>query len=66
MSKKVTEFEQALMHRDGDTKAEAAKHKQEAREQILSILEDGGGYDEVEDLLACEYGLEMDYIFDLI
>lgn len=62
----MTDFERALMRRDGDTKAEAAKHKQEAREQILSIIENGGGYDEVEDLLMCEYGLEMDYIFDLM
>ena len=66
MSKKISQFEQVLINRDGDTKAQAAKHRQEAREQILSIIENGGGYDEVEDLLACEYGLEMDYIYDLI
>ena len=66
MSKQISQFEQALINRDGDTKAEAAKHRQEAREQILSIIENGGGYDEVEDMMCCEYGLEMDYIFDLL
>lgn len=63
---KLTEFEQALIHRDGDTKQEARKHREEASKQLHDILAGGGGYDEVEDMLACEYGLEMDYIFDLL
>lgn len=62
----MTDFEKALMHRDGDTKQEAAKHRAEAMKQLHDIVAEGGGYDEVEDLLACEYGLEMDYIFDLM
>lgn len=63
---KTTEFEQVLMHRDGDTKDEAKKHREEAMSQIVDIIAAGGSYDEVEDMLACEYGLEMDYIFDLL
>lgn len=63
---KITEFEQALIHRDGYTKQEAKKHLQEAMEQLYDILENGGGYDDVEDMLACEYGLEMDYVLDLL
>lgn len=63
---KITEFEQALIHRDGDTKAEAKKHREEARGMLYDILAEGGSYDEIEDMLCCEYGLEMDYIFDIL
>ena len=62
----ITEFEKALMHRDGDTRLEAKKHREEAMAMVCDTLAAGGGYDEIEDLLACEYGLEMDYILDLL
>ena len=61
-----TEFEQALMHRDGITASQAQRQRQEARDSIYNILEQGGSYDEVEELLADEYGLEMDYILDIL
>ena len=35
------------------------------REELDAILCDGADYEEVEDLLL-DYGLEMDYLFDLI
>lgn len=63
---KVTEFEQALMHRDKVNRAEAKKQRSEARAALYEILENGGSYDDVEDMLAYDYGLEMDYIMDLI
>ena len=62
----ITEFEKALMNRDNMTKAEAHKEYQNASEMLFDMLEDGAGYEEVEDALMCEYGLEMDYIMDLL
>ena len=62
----VTEFEKVLINRDNMTKAEAHKERQNASEMLCNMLEDGAGYEEVEDVLMCEYGLEMDYIMDLL
>ena len=62
----VTEFEKVLMNRDNMTKEETHKEYQNASEMIFDMLEDGAGYEEVEDTLMCEYGLEMDYIMDLL
>ena len=62
----VTEFEKVLMNRDGMTKVEAHKERQNASEILFDMLEDGAGYEEVEDVLMGEYGLEMDYIMDLL
>ena len=62
----VTEFENVLMNRDNMTKAEAHKERQSASEMLFDMLEGGAGYEEVEDALMCEYGLEMDYIMDLL
>lgn len=62
----ITEFENVLMNRDNMTKEEAHKERQNASEMLFDMLEDGAGYEEVEDALMCEYGLEMDYIMDLL
>lgn len=62
----MTEFERVLMERDKAEKEDARRSRQDARNAIYDILEDGGSYDDVEDFLAGEYGLEMDYIFDLL
>ncbi len=62
----MTEFEKVLMDRDGDTREEAEKHKNEAMAMLYDILDNGGGYDDVEDMMISEYGLEMDYVMDLI
>lgn len=62
----MTEFERVLMERDKADKEDARRSRQEARESLYDILDNGGSYDDVEDMLAGEYGLEMDYIFDLI
>ena len=62
----VTEFEKVLMNRDNMTKEEANRERQNASEMLFDMLEDGAGYEEVEDALMCEYGLEMDYIMDLL
>ena len=62
----ITEFEKGLMKRDNMTKEEAHKEYRNASEMLFDMLEDGAGYEEVEDALMCEYGLEMDYIMDLL
>lgn len=62
----ITEFEKVLMNRDNMTKEESHKERQNASEMLFDMLEDGAGYEEVEDTLMCEYGLEMDYIMDLL
>ena len=62
----VTEFEKVLINRDNMTKEDAHKERQNASEMFFDMLEDGAGYEEVEDTLMCEYGLEMDYIMDLL
>lgn len=62
----MTEFEQVMMNRDGNDKQEAKQKRKEAREALYDILENGGGYDDIEDMMLDDYGLEMDYIFDLL
>lgn len=61
----ATSVEKVFMSRDGETSLEARNHKVSLSNEVNDILANGGGYDEVEDLLYGE-GLEMDYIFDLI
>lgn len=55
-----------LKNRDGMNEAEATREMESARESLYDILENGGGFCEVEDMMLCDYGLEMDYIFDLL
>lgn len=62
----MTDFEKALMSRDGVDEEEAKAERRRAREELYDMLENGDGYDDVEDMMMCEYGLEMDYILDLI
>lgn len=52
-----------LMERDGDTKQEAIERFEECRKMVA---ESGYDYNTVEDILAEELGLEMDYIFALL
>ena len=54
-----------LMERDGMTKQEAEKHLNDVREMINDAAA-CGDYDDVEDIMYSELGLEMDYIFDIL
>lgn len=54
-----------LMKRDGLTKQEAEKQKTYVADMIQDAVA-SGNYDEVEDIMASELGLEMDYIFDML
>ena len=55
-----------LMERDELTEEEAREQVEDAVETINDILESGGSYEEAEDVLLEDLGLEMDYIFDLL
>ena len=59
------EIVRILMKRDGLTKQEAIETVKEVREMIQEAVE-CGDYDEVEDIMYSELGLEMDYIFAFI
>lgn len=56
----------ALMHRDNMTLEEATSLFEQVRDEIHDVIADGGSYDEVEDIMYCELGLEMDYIYDIL
>lgn len=69
MSKK--EIVEILMRRDNLTKEDAISRVQETQNLINEYIENGmesplEGYYDVEDILASELGLELDYIFDFL
>lgn len=55
-----------LMERDESTEEEAREQVEEAAELINEIVASGGSYEETEEILLEDLGLEMDYIFDLL
>ena len=59
------EIIEVLMNRDHMTKEEAVNHYRYVREMINEAVSNGD-YDEVEDIMYSELGLEMDYIFDIM
>lgn len=64
MAKKMNRTIQVLMERDGLSYEEAVKAFSLLQGEAWEIAEDGD-YEEMEDLLL-DYGLEMDYLDDLI
>lgn len=61
MSKTI---ENILIKRDGITREEARNRINETREMMLQeIAEDN--YDEAEEILYSELGIELDYIFEI-
>lgn len=59
--KKPNEVVRILMERDGLSTEEA----QEMLEEVREMISEADPW-EVEDILADELGLEMDYIFDIL
>ena len=57
---------QILMQRDNMTEQEAKARFQEVNEMVQDAITSGNSYDEVEDIMSCELGLEMDYIDDIL
>ena len=62
----MTDFERVLMNRDGMTREEAKAEKRRAREEVMSYFDDNMSYDDIEDMFCGEYGLETDYLLDLL
>ena len=58
-------LKEVFMRRDGLTEREAEEMIEQMRDEVLEILDESGSYEEVEDLLLDEYGVEMDYIMEL-
>lgn len=54
-----------LVTRDGISENEAQNILDDCRSEIEDVLNMGGGYDEVENIVQYFLGLEMDYLFDL-
>lgn len=59
-------IEQVLQKRDKLSKKEAEEETSNIKMMIQDMLDNGDGYDEIEEKLMNDYGLEMDYIMDLI
>lgn len=65
----MNEIIKTLMERDGLTYEEAKAQYKETRSEIHSAIEEMDpweAYEYVEDLMADDLGLEMDYIFDML
>ena len=62
----MSEFEQVLISRDKMRKDEALAEKRRARRELYDMIASGASYDDVEDYMSSEFGLEMDYIDELI
>lgn len=54
-----------LMQRDNMSQLDAERRLEEVREMVNDEIE-CGDYDVIEDIIACELGLEMDYLFDVL
>jgi hypothetical protein len=54
-----------LMERDGYSKEEAIEIVNNCREEMNEAIADGD-YELAEDIMACDLGLEPDYIFDIL
>lgn len=63
---KLNNIVKILMSRDNLTQSEAENVFKNAQRDINDVLEHGGDYEAVEDIMYCQLGLEMDYIFDIL
>ena len=54
-----------LMNRDGYSEEEAIEIVNDCREEMNEAIANGD-YQLAEDILACDLGLEPDYIFDIL
>ena len=58
-------IKQTIMKRDGITAKEADEQIKEAREVLRQYIEDGD-FDSAEDICLEYFGLEPDYVFELM
>ena len=62
----MASIKEILMKRDGMSEINAESLIDEARSEINECLAEGGGYEEVEEIMIDYFGLEIDYIWELI
>lgn len=62
----MEEIIRILMRRDGMTREAAVELCFDTREEIFQAIQAGEGYDEVEDILMYNLGLEPDYIMNFL
>ena len=62
----MEEIIRILMRRDGMAREAAAELCFDTREEIFQAIQAGEGYDEVEDILMYNLGLEPDYIMNFL
>ena len=55
-----------LVKRNGITEAEAREKVMNCQDEIDDVLNMGGGYDQIADIIESWLGLEMDYLFDVL
>ena len=55
-----------LVKRDGITEAEAREKVMNCQDEIDGVLNMGGGYDQIADIIESWLGLEMDYLLDVL
>lgn len=62
----MEEIIRILMRRDGMTREAAVELCFDTREEIFQAIQAGEDYDEVEDILMYNLGLEPDYIMNFL
>lgn len=62
----MNSMKNVLMKRDGMSNEDANREMESARESLWEIIEFGGTLDDLEEMMAMEYGLEPDYLEELL
>lgn len=57
---------EVLMNRDGMNEVEANNEVNNARENLWDIIDNGGTLEDLENMMMFDYGLEMDYLEELL
>jgi hypothetical protein len=61
----MNDTEKVLMNRDGLTATEAKREFNRERSEVLDAIKNGATYDDIEEMLLEDMGLEIDYIMDM-
>ena len=59
-------MKEVLMNRDNMSEVEANNEIKTAKENMWDIIDNGGTLADLEDMMLCDYGLEMDYLEELL
>lgn len=62
----MNEIVKILMRRDGISQLEAETLVRQTQDEIDDSIFYGAGIEEVEEILACNLGLEPDYLINLL